>query len=170
MTGTEINLSQMLERREKRFNQQQNFLSKYHSPLISFSMNIPGPVKTNSLILNAFTFGKKLLLENLKNIHAELNEILEIHENTGDELLLSIKNIPPEILKNLALNIENNYKIGRLFDIDVINSDGEKLSRKNFRKCLICEKQAQDCARSRSHSVEEMQTAVENLCRSIENS
>ena len=165
MTGNEINLTQMLERREKRFFQQQNFLTKYNSPLISFSMNIPGPIKTNDLILNAFLFGKKILISELKNIHAEINDSLEIHENTGDELLLSIKNINPEILKNLAVKIENDYPVGRLFDIDVIDSKGRKLSRKNFRKCRICEKQAQDCARSRTHSIKEMQDAVENLCK-----
>ncbi|MBR6901803.1 MAG: citrate lyase holo-[Synergistaceae bacterium] len=59
--------------------------------------------------------------------------------------------------------IENENKFGRLFDIDVIDADGNKLSRKNFRKCLICGKQAQECARSRTHSVKEMQEAVEKL-------
>ena len=165
MTGNEINLAQMLKCREKRSLQQRDFLSKYNSPLISFSMNIPGPIKTNDLILNAFMFGKKILMSELENINAEINEVQEIHEATGDELLLSIKNINPEILKDLAVSIENDYEIGRLFDIDVLGSDGRKLSRKSFRKCLICNRQAQDCARSRAHSVSEMQSAVENLCR-----
>ena len=167
MNGKEINLTQMLKRREERFNEQKFFLDKFHLPLISFSMNIPGPVKTNDDIFNAFMFGKKLLLDELNNIHADINEILEIHEDTGDELLLSIKNISPENLKNLTLKIENDYDIGRLFDIDVIDEKGNKLSRKTFRKCLICDKQAQECARSRTHSVEEMQIAVEKLLSQI---
>ena len=167
MKGNEINLTQMLKRREKRFNEQKFFLDKFHSSLISFSMNIPGPVKTNDAILNAFMFGKKLLLDELNNIHADINEILEIHEDTGDELLLSIKNISPEFIKNLTVKIENDYDFGRLFDIDVIDEKGNKLSRKIFRKCLICDKQAQECARSRTHSVEEMQAAVEKLLSQI---
>ena len=163
MNGKEINLSQMLLRREKRADEQKKFLEIYHSPLISFSMNIPGPIKTNDLIRRAFDTGKKLILEALENINAEINNKIEIHEDTGDEILLSVKNSNPEKLKDIFIKIENENKLGRLFDIDVIDEKGKKLSRGNFRKCLICEKQAQECARSRAHSVKEMQEAVEKL-------
>ncbi len=167
MTGNEINLAQMLEQRDIRAQKQKSFLKKYNSPLISFSMNIPGPVKTNELIRRAFDIGEILLLEGLNMIHAEILDASEIHKDTGDELLLSIANASPESLKDLAMNIENSSEIGRLFDIDVIDSNGNKLSRKNFRKCLICEKQAQECARSRTHSVKEMQNAIEKMLRNF---
>ena len=39
----------------------------------------------------------------------------------------------------------------------------EKLSRKSFRKCLICEAQAQECGRSRKHSIEELQNKFRKL-------
>ena len=163
MTGKIVDLDMMLARREARSHEQQKFLHDHHSPLISFSMNIPGPVKTNELIRKAFMLGKNLLLSQLEKISAQILEASEIHEDTGDELLLSVGNVPPEILKDIAVNIEENSQAGRLYDIDVIDADGRKLSRPTFRKCLICEKQAQECARSRTHSVREMQKAVENL-------
>ena len=163
MTGNEINLAQMLERRELRARNQQNFLDKYHSPLVSFTMNIPGPIKTNELIRRAFDIGEILLLEGLRHIDAEILDAHEVHDDTGDELLLSVGNAEPESLKDMAMTIENSSEIGRLFDIDVIDSNGNKLSRKNFRKCLICERQAQECARSRTHSVKEMQNAIDIL-------
>ena len=163
MTGNEINLEQMLARREARAREQELLRKKYHGTLISFTMNIPGPVKTNELIRKAFETGKSLLLGRMEGIHAEINHSSEIHEDTGDELLLSVKNIPPEKLKDLAVSIETASPVGRLYDIDVIDADGKKLSRKTFRKCLICDKQAQECARSRSHTVKEMQEAVINL-------
>jgi len=163
MTGREINLSQMLKRREARANEQKNFLEKFHAPLISFSMNIPGPIKTNEKIRAAFNEGKNLILDSLAELGAKINNSIETHEDTGDELLISVSNINPEKLKDSAVKIENENKFGRLFDIDIINPDGKKLSRENFRKCLICDKQAQECARSRSHSVKEMQEAVEKL-------
>jgi holo-ACP synthase len=47
--------------------------------------------------------------------------------------------------------------------MDVINTDGTKLSRPVYRKCLICGKQAQECARSRTHTVKELQDAVDDL-------
>ncbi|MBQ9403555.1 MAG: citrate lyase holo-[Synergistaceae bacterium] len=162
MTGNEINLEQMLARREVRAREQQIFLAKYNSPLISFSMNIPGPIKTNELIRRAFDIGEILLLDSLAKIHAEILDFRETHEDTGDELLLAVKSTP-ETLKDIAVNIEETSPIGRVFDIDVIDQQGNKLSRGTFRKCLICGKQAQECARSRNHSVQEMQQAIEEL-------
>lgn len=163
MTGNTVDLQHMLARREARSIQQQNFLHAHHSPLVSFSMNIPGPIKTNGLIRKAFTLGRDLLFSKLEKVNAEFLEVSEIHEDTGDELLLSIGNIQPEILKDIAVTIEDTSELGRLYDIDVIAPDGQKLSRPHFRKCLICSKQAQECARSRTHSVSEMQKAVENI-------
>ena len=95
MTGNEINLAQMLEQRDIRAQKQKSFLKKYNSPLISFTMNIPGPVKTNELIRRAFDIGEILLLEGLNMIHAEILDASEIHKDTGDELLLSIANASP---------------------------------------------------------------------------
>ena len=163
MTGNEITLPQMLARREARAVKQAEFLAEYESPLVSFSMNIPGPVKTNALIRQAFDIGEILLLEGLARSSAKILAADEIHQDTGDELLLAVSNITPESLKDLAVNIETFSPVGRLFDIDIIDEHGRKLSRQDFRKCLICGKQAQDCARSRTHSVSDLQEAVTRL-------
>ena len=163
MEGREIDLSMMLARREAR-SKEQNFLrTKYEGTCISFTMNIPGPIKTNRLIRRAFENGKNLLMARLEEINAEINHVSEIHEDTGDELLLSVKNIPASKLKDIAIDIENSSLVGRLYDIDVIDSQGIKLSRQNFRKCIICDRQAQECARSRTHTVQEMQKAIEEI-------
>lgn len=47
--------------------------------------------------------------------------------------------------------------------MDVIEADGAKLSRSAFRRCLVCGRQAQECARARAHPVSELQAAVERL-------
>lgn len=163
MTGNTVDLQRMLTRREARSLQQQNLLQVHHCPLVSFSMNIPGPIKTNSLVRKAFILGRNLLLSQLEKAGAKILEASEIHEDTGDELLLSVENVQPEILKDIAVSIEEASELGRLYDIDVIDAEGRKLSRQTFRKCLICSRQAQECARSRAHSVSEMQAAIENI-------
>ncbi|MBQ7196338.1 MAG: citrate lyase holo-[Synergistaceae bacterium] len=163
MIGNEVILSQMLARREARAMEQKKFLENFNAPLISFSMNIPGPIKTNEKIRVAFDVGKNLIFESLAKIEAPVNDFIEVHEDTGDEILLSVSGASPEKLKNLAMKIENENRFGRLFDIDIIDEFGQKLSRGSFRKCLICDKQAQECARARAHSVEEMQKAIEKL-------
>ena len=48
-----------------------------------------------------------------------------------------------ESLKKQAESIEKEFPEGRLFDIDVIGTDGLKLSRNVPRKCLICGQPAQ---------------------------
>ena len=163
MTGHEITLAQMLARREHRYHEQQSFLQKYHSPLVSFCMNIPGPIKTNQQIRRAFTSGRDALLVGLKKAGAVILEVVELHDDTGDELLLAVGNADPSFLKDIAVQIEEASPVGRRYDIDVLDAQGHKISRSRFRKCLICDKQAQDCARSRTHSVKEMQDAIDSL-------
>lgn len=95
---------------------------------------------------------------------AEIKNFLEIHEKTGDELLLSI-DCPAEKIKDIITEIEETHPIGRLFDMDVIDTDGQKLSRPSYRKCIICGCQAQECARTRKHTVEEMQAKIEEMLK-----
>ena len=160
MIGEEVVLTDMLICREHRAHIQNSLIEKYHCPIISFCMNIPGPIKTNEQIRAAFESGKELLLATLSNHNSEIKEAFEIHEKTGDEILLAVS-YPAEKIKELTTEIEENHPFGRLFDMDVINTDGMKLSRGNYRKCIICGCQAQECARTRKHTVAEMQEKIE---------
>lgn len=164
MQGEQVILTDMLLCRERRAQIQDTFLSQYHCPVISFCMNIPGPVKTNEQIRAAFESGKTALLTLLEQSSAEIKNFLEIHEKTGDELLLAV-DCPAEKIKDLTTEIEETHPIGRLFDMDVIDTDGQKLSRPSYRKCIICGCQAQECARTRKHTVEEMQAKIEEMLK-----
>lgn len=86
-------------------------------------------MKTNEQIRTAFDSGKNTLLLKLEQAEADIKNSIEIHEKTGDELLLAI-DCPAEKIKNLTTEIEETHPIGRLFDIDVIDTDGQKLSRR----------------------------------------
>ena len=162
MQGIEVGIDEVLLSREKRVTIQNEMIKKYKLPIISFTMNIPGPIKTNDEIKKAFDIGKNLILEKLKENNIEILEVQELNENTGNELFISA-NSSAEKIKDITVTIEENSELGRLFDIDVIDINFEKLSRKSFRKCLICEAQAQECGRSRKHSVEELQKKVEEI-------
>ncbi|WP_336164650.1 citrate lyase holo-[acyl-carrier protein] synthase [Fusobacterium polymorphum] len=162
MQGIEVGIDEVLLSREKRVTIQNEMIKKYKLPIISFTMNIPGPIKTNDEIKKAFDIGKNLILEKLKENNIEILEVQELNENTGNELFISA-NSSAEKIKDITVTIEENSELGRLFDIDVIDVNFEKLSRKSFRKCLICEEQAQECGRSRKHSVEELQKKVEEI-------
>ena len=162
MQGIEVGIEEILDCREKRVTIQNEMIKKYNKPVISFTMNIPGPIKVNNKIKKAFDIGKNLILENLKENNIKVLEIQELNENTGNELFISVNSLAEKI-KNMTVAIEESCELGRLFDIDVIDINFEKLSRKSFRKCLICEEQAQECGRSRKHSVKELQDKVEEI-------
>ena len=162
MQGIEVGIDEILNCREKRVAIQNDMIKKYNKPVISFTMNIPGPIKTNNEIKKAFNIGKNLILEKLKENNIEILEIQELNENTGNELFISVNSLAKKI-KNITVSIEEASELGRLFDMDVIDINFEKLSRESFRKCLICEEQAQECGRSRKHSVEELQNKVEKI-------
>ena len=164
MQGIELGIDEILNCREKRVVIQNEMIRKYKKPVISFTMNIPGPIKTNNEIKKAFDIGKNLIFEKLKENNIAILEIQELNENTGNELFISVDS-QAEKIKNITVAIEESSEFGRLFDIDVIDVNFEKLSRKSFRKCLICEAQAQECGRSRKHSIEELQNKVEEILK-----
>jgi holo-ACP synthase/triphosphoribosyl-dephospho-CoA synthase len=57
--------------------------------------------------------------------------------------------------------LEECHPLGRLFDIDVIAEDGDKVSRSTIglpeRACLVCGKTGAGCARSRAHPLDEVE-------------
>lgn len=162
MNGIEIELTEMLFCRERRVNLQNRFLQKYHCPILSFCMNIPGPIKTNPQIRDAFEQGKREILDVFSKKEIRIFDSIQIDEKTGDELIMAV-DCSAAILKEILIKIEETHYLGRLFDMDVIDMDGNKLSRSTYRKCLICSCQAQECARIRRHSVKEMQDKIDEM-------
>ena len=150
----EVTVLDILNARDRRVEKQKELLQKYGKPLICFTMNIPGPVKVSPEIEAAFRIGHMMLLQ-FPVIH---------HENTsaytGFESFYVIDDADAEAVKSACCNIEEQSPYGRLYDMDVLTPDGQKLSRNTPRKCLICDNDAAICGRSRAHSVEELQAAT----------
>ena len=162
MNGINVTITDMMNCRDRRVSIQNELINKYDKPVLSFCMNIQGPVKTNEQIRKAFDSGKAELLKVLSTHNITILHTEEFHEPSGDELIMAL-DAPAEDIKTLATEIEESHPLGRLFDMDVIGTDGMKLSRGAYRKCIICGCQAQECARSRKHSVEELQAKIEDL-------
>lgn len=162
LKGEAISLQDMLQCREGRAAYQQQFLAKYSQPVISFSLNIPGAVKTNAKIRQAFQVGKQAILQLLDTLNVSITDAIEIHENTGDAWIICLDAVA-ELLKENTMMIEENHPLGRLFDIDVLDENGRKLSRESYRTCFVCECQAQQCARARNHTAEEISQGVERI-------
>jgi hypothetical protein len=86
---------------------------------------------------------------------------MDAHEKiafTGCEQLWAV-DADAEILKREMTLIEDMDELGRLFDIDVLDTNGVKLSRDSRgieRTCLICGGPVRACARSRAHTADEL--------------
>lgn len=163
-----VALWQMLERRERRAARQKELLDQYRRPLVWFTMNIAGPVKDTPLIRRGFALGCRLLDGQLLRVGAQCLYRERCEEVTGCEAAFVV-DLPPLALKRLTSELEEDTPLGRLFDMDVLAPDGRKVDRQEVglseRLCLLCGGPARACARSRTHTVEELQQATNELLR-----
>jgi holo-ACP synthase/triphosphoribosyl-dephospho-CoA synthase len=150
----EITLREILDAREERVRKQEKMQRETKNPLICFTMNIAGPIKTSPSVIRAFQYGLKELETAIKKfkVAAKVTE----YEKTGPMCLLSVEGNAEDI-KDICIRIEESCPLGRLFDMDVIDVDGKKLERQKERCCIICGKAGRTCAAGRLHSVEELQ-------------
>ena len=162
----EVSLIEMLDARERRAQRQMQLLQQYGTTLICFTMNIAGPVKNSPLIRRGFEMGRRLLEQQLMVAKAKILHFEEINENTGNEAIF-VLDCDALTAKRAAVIIEDHTEAGRLFDMDVLRPDGSKVDRQELkldaRRCLLCGGIAQNCARSRTHTVQQLQERTQQL-------
>lgn len=158
-----VALGEMLDARERRAAAQREMIERHGLPLVSFTLNVPGPVKDSALLRRAFDEGLRQIGAVLLAEQIETVQRAETRAATGCEALLAVRAGALRVKRALCA-IEEKCAIGRYFDIDVIDTDGAKISRVEAgapeRRCFLCGKPAAECARSRTHSAAELQTHV----------
>ena len=179
MKSAHVTLEQMLAAKERRVLRQRALLEQYGQSLVCLTMNIAGPVKNNRLIRRGFLEGERRLLGQLASggfrcLHQERHM-----EVTGNEGFYVVEGVA-SALKKLTVELEDRCKIGRLLDLDVLDSRGEKAERQamglSARRCLVCGDPAWACARSRQRTEailreafarQDGQTVAQLACRSL---
>ena len=160
----EPTLLEILDARERRVIRQKELTAATRCPLVSFTMNIAGPVKYSPSIDRGFSLGLSRLEQMLSGLPVRSRHVLR--EDTGCEALFAV-DADPLFLKALAVHLEDRDDFGRLLDIDILDAQGKKLDRQLLglspRKCLLCEKDARLCSRSRAHSVAQLQEKTARL-------
>lgn len=154
--GQEVTLEQVLHQRDQRVHLTRQLKEKYpHHSILSFKLNIPGPIKNNETIKAVFNEGLKALPTN------SINQVTADYLIGGPEAIF-VYTISAKDLKLKMVEIEENHPLGRLFDCDV-----ESIKRQDLnipaRQCLICDQKAQVCGRSRTHSVDQLINKIEEL-------
>ena len=155
---------EILEAREQRAQRQRELLSLFPAALICFTLNIPGPDKNSALAEKGFQLGCRLLKGQLKTysiVHSE-----QRCTAAGWEAFFCV-DAPADSLKKITVSLEDKTPGGRIFDMDVLTPDGNKLDRESLgyprRRCLLCDADAARCGRSRAHSLEALQEKAEAL-------
>ncbi len=154
-----MTLPQILLAREERAARQQQAMARFAVPVVSFTMNIPGPVKQSPLIRRSFRWGLARLEQQLPDfLHREVRE-----EVTGCEALYAV-DMDVSQLKALCVAIEEETPLGRLFDMDVLDPLGTKPDRLALggksRDCMVCGAKGRGCASRRLHSLEDLTAAA----------
>lgn len=167
-------LDEVLDNREKRVIFINKLLNLYpKSIIISFKLNIPGPVKNNETIGKIFEAGFQCITSSIKNENFELIYFKQLNLKTGPEYFAAINNNDAFNVKEKMTFIEENNNLGRLYDIDVIYKENENIHIINrdeigykSRKCFICNNEAKICSSRRTHSITEMYECIDKLIKS----
>ena len=165
----EVSLMEVLGARERRAQRQQELLTQYALPLVSFTLNIAGPVKNSPLIRRAFREGTERLEDALRGEGIAIAAQESTDEPTGCEGFFVLRG-DGEQIKHLCIALEGEDDLGRLFDLDVIDPAHGKWDRTALgfseRGCLICGKAGKDCASRRLHSAAKLQEKTAAVLRS----
>ncbi len=165
-TSMDVTLEEMLLAREERVIRQQHILQYDTSPLVCFTLNIPGPRKTSRKYEEMYETGIEWIKSTFDKNGISYVFRTDIRRKTGYEYYVSVKEEIRHV-KEFMCRLEDGSQLGRVFDIDVLKSDGTKISRDeiahNPRKCMLCEKQAQICSRSRAHKVSELVEYINHI-------
>lgn len=158
-----VNVDDMGKARENRKMTQDKLLLKSHMTLVSFTLNIPGPVKDEPLYKTIHNQG---IIEIEKIICDHIYDKLVNLYYTGPEAFWTV-DLDPVYTKRQMIILENDFYLGRIFDIDVLKPDGKVLSRTDLniipRKCLICDEFAAICSRSRKHTINDLIYEIERI-------
>lgn len=164
--GEEQTLDDILRAREIRVNNQHYLLDKYGSTVVSYKLNIPGPVKYNSLVKQIYDEGLLVFKQKINEYPIHILYEKEFIKNSGPEYL-AVFDISAALIKELTTSIEENHPLGRLYDFDVLDAKGRQISREDLgispRKCLLCDNNAFACGRSRAHGVNELIDKIESM-------
>lgn len=156
-----VTLQEVLDAREARAASQRRLLAVWGKPLLGLTMNIAGPVKRLPLADLAF----QAALEALRRALGPAILAEELVDAAAGREAIWVCDLEAAAVKALAMELETGRPVGRLYDLDVIGTDGVKLSRGFPRTCLVCGGPVGPCARSRAHGLSVVQAAAESLLR-----
>ncbi|WP_224688796.1 citrate lyase holo-[acyl-carrier protein] synthase [Escherichia fergusonii] len=155
--GQPVTLEEMLLAREKRAARQRHAVACYRVSLISLTLVAPGQVKNSLVWQRVAGYAREAVLTCCQQHEWVSVWEKSVDERSGPEWMAAVC-APAKNLKQAMLQLEDEHPLGRLWDIDVLDSEGTGISRRALglppRQCLICQDDAHLCARARRHTPE----------------
>lgn len=166
-TGTRVDIAVVLANKDRRAAFQKQALHEApKQTLLAIKLNIPGPIKNNDAITYLFDQGMQAFSTLLSQRNIDVQQLARWRGVTGNELFLQTES-SARIVKQVAAGFEDASALGRIFDVDVLDGTGHSWSRTELgaevRRCFICNRPAKECARSRRHTVVELQNYISDL-------
>jgi holo-ACP synthase len=144
--------------------QQKRLLSQYRLPLVIISTLTPKLMAQSTLNQQLFDITYNAAIEVLKKHQCRIVDQEYGNGNVRKECTLVIQGMSASELKHEMIIIENHHSIGRLMNLDVIDSNGKTISRSTGqlkpRQCLICERAAIYCTTHHRHSDQEIEKCI----------
>jgi holo-ACP synthase len=160
-------INKILEDREKRYNTIIKILKGGAKSVVCGKINFPGQNKNTQESLKAFGY----LSDVLKN-GMLLNEKYEILEGFDGKSIIAGIDAGSRELKKKAVEIEESSPIGRVFDIDIYDSQGVPVGRRDIgapdRTCIVCGGNAKICVREQAHSLTETLKIINKIINDFE--
>jgi len=169
-SGDSPTLDEVLHNREMRVNFINKLLTLHPDcTIISFKLNIPGPVKNNETIEKIFHAGVNSIDSCISINKWNIVYSKTLSLKTGPEYFAALAFEPTKVKEEMT-SIEENEILGRLYDIDVLhleNKEAKSISREKIgyagRKCFVCNNDAKICSSRRTHTLNEIYQSIENI-------
>ena len=167
----EITLEQLLAARDARAAYTKALQTRFPGACIAvFSVVTPGSVKRSPETIRLFDAGVRAISRVIAK-NELLPRVFEAHEkDTGDEAYLVVKT-DPGFLKMEFCKLEESAPYARLWDMDVLKSNGEHISREEIgfaaRGCFVCGKAGRGCYARQLHPQDAVQTAYQKLLKTL---
>ncbi|MBS1415538.1 MAG: citrate lyase holo-[acyl-carrier protein] synthase [Clostridia bacterium] len=152
-----VTLADVLEARDRRQEKRLALAREFGLPVVVFTVNMPGEEKSNEISDYIFEAGVEAISRRLLD---KIVSLSVVDAPTGNEAFFVTDASDASELKRETCSVEEEHFLGRLFDIDVYDGEGRQICRSELglseRKCLLCERDARQCARSRAHPLDEL--------------
>ena len=178
-----MDLCQLLDERERRWNTRLSLAGLYNCPVLSLTLNIPGPDKNLPGADAALGQLRAALCAAVEAAGGVVADECRLSGPDGPAWIAAVR-MDAMALKELAVAVEETHVLGRLADADVLTAQGQPVNREHLaaaaaadaatrnggavqghapRRCFLCARPASLCRREGRHSLEDLLAEVRRM-------